>query len=121
MRNEVFECPRNAHNLGRRDCIAECCPRLRNRVGQFGVARPKRSAWSKDDVQVMRALDEPTELECTEMRLTDVVQYLASRHNIPIKLDEVALGRANISIESPVSMNAANITLRELLRPRLAR
>jgi hypothetical protein len=68
------------------------------------------------EVKIIKALDEPTELEFIETPLSDVVEYLKTRHNIEIQLDKKALEEAAIQPDTPISRNLKGVTLRSALR-----
>src|SRR3569623_544210 len=63
------------------------------------------------EVKIIKALDEPTELEFIETPLSDVVEYLKTRHNIEIQLDKKALEEAAIQPDTPISRNLKGVTL----------
>jgi hypothetical protein len=61
------------------------------------------------------ALGEQTELEFVDQPLTDVVRYLAERHNIEIVLDQEALTNAGLGADTPITRNLRGISLKSAL------
>jgi hypothetical protein len=68
------------------------------------------------EVKIIRALDDPTELEFIETPLQDVIEFLKTRHNIEIQLDKKALEEAAIATDTPITRNLKGVTLRSALR-----
>jgi hypothetical protein len=69
------------------------------------------------EVKIIKALDEMTELDnIQEMPLTDLIDYLKTRHQIEIQLDNKALEEAGVALDTPITRNLRNITLRSALR-----
>ncbi len=69
------------------------------------------------EVKIVKALDEMTELDnIQEMPLTDVIDYLKTKHDIEIQLDSKALEEAGVALDTPITRNLKNITLRSALR-----
>ncbi|HEX4143425.1 MAG TPA: hypothetical protein VHY91_07735 [Pirellulales bacterium] len=64
----------------------------------------------------MRVLAEPTHFEYNELPLNDVVVDLKNRHHIEIQLDVKVLEEASIGIDTPVTRNLQDVTLRSGLR-----
>ena len=77
--------------------------------------RPARN--NPAEVKIVKALDEMTELDnIQEMPLTDVIDYLKTKHDIEIQLDNKALEEAGVALDTPITRNLKNITLRSALR-----
>jgi hypothetical protein len=67
--------------------------------------------------QIMKVLDEPTEMDFVETPLKDVVQFLSTRHdNIPIQLDMKAITDAGGTADTPITFQMKGISLRSALR-----
>ncbi len=49
--------------------------------------------------KIIRALDEPTQLEFIETPLAEVIDYLKDLHGIEIQLDQKALDAAGVAID----------------------
>jgi hypothetical protein len=65
---------------------------------------------------IRRALEDKTEVEFVETPLTDVVDFIKTRHNIEIQLDNRVLSDANIALDTQVTRNLKGISLRSALR-----
>jgi hypothetical protein len=59
---------------------------------------------------VLNALDESTQIECTDAPLGDLVLYLSDYHNLRITIDQGALAAASLSEDEPLTYE----TLREI-------
>jgi tetratricopeptide (TPR) repeat protein len=68
------------------------------------------------EVKIIKALDEPTELEFIEAPLTDVIDYLKTKHQIEIQLDNKALEEAGVAMDTQITRNLKGVTLRSALR-----
>jgi hypothetical protein len=97
-------------------------------VTQAGVAALQKALpncnveWDNpaSSARIYKALDELTEIECYEMPLIDLIEYLEQRHHVTVKLDEVALKQSNVDIDSPMSSKISNISLKDALQAVLA-
>ena len=68
------------------------------------------------EITILAALDEKTDLDFTELPLTDVIDYLKQRHGIEIQLDHKALTDAGVGTDTPVTRQIKGITLRSALK-----
>ena len=81
------------------------------------TARPLWSAEfsrpgpSANEIKIIAALDEKTELEFVDQPLADVIEYLKQRHQIEIQLDNRALTDEGIGSDTPVTSNIKGIRL----------
>lgn len=67
-------------------------------------------------IKIENILDEPTEIEVIEAPLTDVIEYLKSRHHIEIQLDNKSLEEAGVATDTQITRNLKGISLRSALR-----
>ncbi len=73
----------------------------------------------ENEVKILEALDnpkKPAELDVIETPLTDVIDLLKVKYNIPIQLDNKALTEAAIAPDLPVTKNIKGVSLRSALR-----
>ncbi|OYV81078.1 MAG: hypothetical protein B7Z73_18505 [Planctomycetia bacterium 21-64-5] len=68
------------------------------------------------EAAVLKALDEPTEIDFAEQPLSGVVESLKQRHGIEIQLDEKALADAGAATDTPITRTIQGVTLRSVLR-----
>ena len=68
------------------------------------------------EVQILKALDQPTNLAFTDMPLQEAVNFLREQHKINIWMDENALREEGIETTQPVTLQISNVTLRSALR-----
>jgi hypothetical protein len=74
-------------------------------------------AFVGGDPLIMKALDEPTDLDFVETPLKDVVQAISIRHdNIPILLDNKSITDAGSSADTPITFQLRGISLKSALR-----
>ena len=72
------------------------------------------------DPLIMKALDEPTDMDFVETPLKDVVQAISVRHdNIPIQLDNKSITDAGSSADTPITFQLRGISLKSALRQML--
>ncbi len=57
-----------------------------------------------------------TDLKVEKLPLEDVVKKLADFHEVPIRLDQEALKKANVAIDAPVTVAIENYTLSAALK-----
>jgi hypothetical protein len=69
--------------------------------------------------RIMRALDEPTEMDYVETQLVDVVQAIKIKHGIEIMLDTHGLTDAGVNADTPITFRSKGISLRSALRSML--
>ena len=67
-------------------------------------------------VRIAEALKQATQLEFVETPLNDVVEYLKDLHKVEIQLDEKAIKRAGISLDTPVTVTFKGVSLQSALR-----
>lgn len=65
--------------------------------------------------RILAALDELTEIDFTDVPLSDGLEYLSNRHGIPIHVDRRSLEEAGIDLGAAVTANLAGVTLRQAL------
>jgi len=82
------------------------------------VKRPQIIMRSSNpgEVRIESALNDTTTMEFIETPLTDVCDFLADLHNIPIKIDNRALRAADIEDDVAVTANLKNVTLKSALK-----
>lgn len=66
--------------------------------------------------RIRKALDEPAEAAFVEVPLAEVVEVLAKRHGINLMLDNKSLEDAGTGIDTPITKNLKNVSLKSLLR-----
>ena len=77
-------------------------------------------AFVGGDPLIMKALDEPTDLDFVETPLKDVIQAISNRHdNIPIQLDNQSITEAGSSADTPITFQLRGIPLKSALRSML--
>jgi hypothetical protein len=72
------------------------------------------------EAKIIKALDEPTEMDFVDTPLKDVVDSLKTRHGIEIQLDLKALSDAGVTPETTITRSLKGISLRSALRLMLA-
>jgi hypothetical protein len=79
-------------------------------------AKPPKAEKSETELPAIAdALDELADVEFVEAPLTDVVEYLRTRHRIPILIDNAALREAEIASDTQLTLNLRNVSLRAAL------
>jgi hypothetical protein len=68
------------------------------------------------EAKILKALDEPTEMDFVATPLKDVVEALKIRHGIEIQLDTKALTEASITPDTEVTRQLKGISLKSALR-----
>jgi hypothetical protein len=68
------------------------------------------------EARIWRTLDEKTEFHFVEQPLSDVIDYLAQRHEIEIQMDTRALMDAGVGSDTPITRSIKGITLRSALK-----
>lgn len=71
---------------------------------------------TEGEAAVLAALDQPTALDFAEQPLSDVLAFLARKHEIEIQMDNKALTDAGLGSDTPITMKLDNIRLRSALR-----
>jgi hypothetical protein len=66
--------------------------------------------------RIEKALDEPTELDCQEQPLTDLIDFFKSKHHIEIQLDQKALEEAGVATDTPFTRHLRDLSLRSALK-----
>jgi hypothetical protein len=79
----------------------------------YGIAGQDRAPA---ETRIEKALEEPTEVEFIDAPLSDVVDFLKTRHKIDIRLHKKALDEAGIATDSAITQNLKNVSLRSALR-----
>ncbi|HEX3655494.1 MAG TPA: hypothetical protein VHV55_06805 [Pirellulales bacterium] len=69
-----------------------------------------------NSAHIEKALDEPTEVEFIEAPLTDVIEFLKTRHQVEMQLDRKALDEAGVAADTQITRNLKGISLRSALR-----
>jgi hypothetical protein len=69
-----------------------------------------------EEERIEEALDAPTALDFNEQPLSDVIDYLKEKHDIPIQLDVHALNDMGLNADTPVSKCVKGVSLRAALR-----
>ncbi len=72
------------------------------------------------EAKIIKALDEPTEMDFVDTPLKDVIDSLKTRHGIEIQLDTKALTDAGVTGDTPITKSIKGISLRSALRLLLA-
>jgi hypothetical protein len=94
-------------------------------VGLIGAGCQRNSAPapsgkqpSHDEIAIARtlaALDNPTEIDCVQAPLRDIVESLEIRHDVRIKLDSKALAEAGLTDDLPITYKVKGISLKNAL------
>jgi len=71
---------------------------------------------TKQDAKIIRALDKPTNVAFLDLALEDCITYLKYYHNINIWLDKQALADQGVAMDQPVTLKAAGLTLKSILK-----
>jgi hypothetical protein len=75
----------------------------------------KRRPLRSGEAAIEEALAKPTELECVETPLTDVIDALKNRCGIEIQLHKKALDDVGIGTDTPVTIDLRGVPLRSAL------
>ena len=89
-------------------------------AGCQGNSTPAPSAKqpSHDEIataRTLRALDEPTEIDCVQAPIRDIIESLEIRHDVRIKLDAKALTEAGVNDHLPITYKVKGISLKAAL------
>jgi hypothetical protein len=76
--------------------------------------RPLRFVDAQDE-KIQRELNNNTELEFADTPLSDVVDYIKSKHEIELQLDSKGLADAAVNASVPISKSVKGISLRSSL------
>jgi Tfp pilus assembly protein PilF len=68
------------------------------------------------DKGVYEALARSTSVDLKDVTLAEAIAYLEDLHNISIKFDKQALARANVGLDTPVTLCVKDVSLRSVLR-----
>lgn len=71
---------------------------------------------SPNEQRILKALSEETEVEFVDMPLKEAIDFLKNYHDIQIWVDEVKLTDAGIGVDTPVTLQLTQITLRSALK-----
>ncbi len=71
---------------------------------------------SPQEQRIVAALSERTDLEFTDVPLSDVIEFLRDYHQIPIWIDQTALQDEGIDTSLPITISLSGISLRSGLR-----
>jgi len=89
--------------------------------GWDNPARAEGVHFTPTSKKILSAVEDDTRVECVETPLDQVTEFLATIHDIPIRLDESALRAVGIGTDAPVTQNLRGITLHSALRILLGR
>jgi hypothetical protein len=78
--------------------------------------RGKQSQLSQKEKAILRILDSSISVQFKDTPLKDVIEYLQTYLGQPIVVDMAALNAAEISYDSPITINAKKISVRTVLR-----
>jgi hypothetical protein len=79
---------------------------------------PSGKQPSHDEIATPRtvsALDSPTEIDCVQAPIRDVIESLEIRHDVRIKLDAKALAEAGVNDDLPITYKVKGISLKAAL------
>lgn len=88
----------------------------------MAAAAPARAAAGAvpdegpEAAKIRRALDLPTTVEFLNLPLKDCLEYLSDYHGIKIEFDRDALKAEGVKIDPPVTLQLANVPLRNVFR-----
>jgi hypothetical protein len=71
---------------------------------------------SVSEKKITTTLDDPTDLEFADTPLSDVLDYIKSKHAIEIQLDEKGLNEAGVATSTPITKSIKDASLRSALR-----
>jgi hypothetical protein len=69
---------------------------------------------------ILKALNTPVTVNFKSERFEDAIKYLADKMDLPIVLDKAALEEAQVTYETPVTLEVTGISVRTVLRKMLA-
>ena len=94
-------------------------------VGLVGAGCQRNSAPaplvkppSHDEIATAKslaALEQPTQIDCVQAPLRDIVESLEIRHDVRIKLDSKALAEAGLADDLPITYKVKGISLKNAL------
>jgi hypothetical protein len=84
------------------------------RAESVSIATPTKFAWANEPIT--KTLDRKADIEFTNAPLAEVVESLKKLTKLEIQLDAKALTDVNISSDTPVTLSAKNVTLRNALK-----
>jgi uncharacterized protein (TIGR03067 family) len=76
----------------------------------------KETTLQRAEKVLLKALDTKTELEFIDTPLADVVDFLQKKHGIQIQIDRKSLDDIDLDIDTPVTRNLRDVSLRSALR-----
>jgi general secretion pathway protein D len=82
--------------------------------------RAKRSTMTEKEQSILRTLDSSISVQFKGTPLKDVIEYLQTYLGQPIVIDMAALNAAEISYDSPITLNVKKVSVRTVLRIILA-
>jgi hypothetical protein len=93
-------------------------PTVEDTVVRFGknLTGQPLGKLSATELKLVKTLDERTELEFIEAPLSDVVEYLRTRHSVDLQIDNRALEEAGIATDVLVTRNLKDTPLRVALQ-----
>lgn len=79
---------------------------------------PSEKQPSHDEIasaRTLAALDSPTEIDCVQAPIRDIIEILEIRHEIRIKFDAKALAGAGVTDTLPITYKVKGISLKDAL------
>ncbi|MFK8113794.1 MAG: VWA domain-containing protein [Rubripirellula sp.] len=86
----------------------------RERLSKYGAIELVGDNETERKLQL--ALSEETSASFVELPLSDAIQQISEKHEIPIVVDSRALEEIGLSAEEPISLTLKNVSLRSFLR-----
>lgn len=84
-------------------------------VGNWNSLPLKRPHSQRIEQEILVALNQTTSLTLRQSRLDAFVNEIALLAGIQIQIDGMALNDANVALDTPISVNVENVTLRNTL------
>jgi len=79
-----------------------------------GIIENKKLSTVRERVE--QALNDSTSMEFTDTPLDEVIEYLAELHNIPIRIDDVALKTAGVDVKAKSTFAMSQVALNRALK-----
>ncbi|HWB11504.1 MAG TPA: hypothetical protein VG826_19900 [Pirellulales bacterium] len=86
------------------------------RLGSVRVTGANVSLFYLNVLAVQTALNEKTEMDFANQPLSDVVEYIAERHEIGVQLDYKSMSAAGVGSDTPITAKRKGVTLRDALQ-----
>lgn len=89
------------------------------RLSSVEVARTEAGSFHLNAITVRAALNAKTELDFASQPLSDVIEYLTQKYDIPVRLEYRSMTAAGIASDTPITCNLKGVPLAEALKTML--